>query len=67
MVGGQRYCGEPLGGVGVVDLDEREVGALAGVAAAGAAAAEQHADVHVGAGGEPGDRLARRGRAGWRA
>ena len=67
MVGGQRYWVSRSSGVGLVDLDEREVRALAGVAAAGAAAAEQHADVHVGAGGEPGDRPARRARAGWRA
>ena len=55
-LGGQGYRCELLQGVGAVDLDEREVGALAGVAAAGAAVAQQDADVHVGAGGEPGDR-----------
>ena len=49
--------GEAFGGVGLVDLDEREMRALAGVAAAAAPAAEEHADVYVGAGGESGDRL----------
>ena len=56
MLGGQRYCVSRSRASASVDLDEREVRALAGVAAAGAAAAKQHADVHVGAGGEPGDR-----------
>ena len=57
MVGGQLVLGDALRAVGLVDLDEREMRALAGVAAAATAAAEEHADVHVGAGGESGDRL----------
>ena len=49
---------EPLQRVGMVDLDEREVRAFAGAPAAGALTAQQHADVHVGARGEPDDRAA---------
>src|SRR5450755_123084 len=53
--------------VGPVDLDEREVRTVARVAAAGTTVAEQHADVHVGAGRERGDRSRGEvGAGGWR-
>ena len=55
IVGGCGKVAESVEGVRRVDLDEREVGAVDRVAAAGAAAAQADADVDVGPRGEAAD------------